>query len=48
LLSYLGKGEMHERSFGIKIPRTNLKSDFGDQAQAFADKLADRLRPCSS
>jgi flavodoxin len=41
LLSYFGKGEMRERSFGIKIPPTNLKPDFGDQAQAFANKLAD-------
>ncbi len=48
LLSYFGKGEMRERSFGIKIPPTNLKSDFGAQAQAFADKLADRLGPSSS
>jgi hypothetical protein len=48
LLSYFGKGEMRERSFGIKIPPTNLKPDFGDQAQAFADQLADRLGPSSS
>jgi len=45
LLSYFGKGEMRERSFGIKIPPTNLKPDFGDQARAFADKLADSLGP---
>ena len=32
---------MRERSLGIKIPPTNLKPDFGDQAQAFANKLAD-------
>src|SRR6266581_5507116 len=43
LLSYFGKGEMRERSVGIKIPPTNLKPDFGDQAQAFANKLADGL-----
>jgi hypothetical protein len=43
LLSYLGKGEMRERSLGIKIPPTNLKPDFGAQAQAFANKLADSL-----
>jgi menaquinone-dependent protoporphyrinogen IX oxidase len=41
LLSYFGKGEMRERSLGIKIPPTNLKPDFGDQAAAFANKLAD-------
>ena len=43
LLSYFGKGEMRERSFGIKIPPTNLKPDFGDQAREFANKLADSL-----
>jgi hypothetical protein len=43
LLSYFGKGEMRERSLGIKIPPTNLKPDFGDQATAFANKLADSL-----
>ena len=41
LLSYFGKGEMRERSLGVKIPPTNLKPDFGDQAEAFANKLAD-------
>ena len=45
LLSYFGKGEMRERSLGIKIPPTNLKPDFGDQAQEFANKLADSLVP---
>ncbi|HEV8103702.1 MAG TPA: hypothetical protein VGP69_08205 [Gaiellaceae bacterium] len=45
LLSYFGKGEMRERSLGIKIPPTNLKPDFGDQAQALANKLADSLAP---
>jgi flavodoxin len=43
LLSYFGKGEMRERSLGIKIPPTNLKPDFGDQAGAFANQLADSL-----
>lgn len=43
LLSYFGKGEMRERSLGIRIPPTNLKPDFGAQAQAFANKLADSL-----
>jgi hypothetical protein len=45
LLSYFGKGEMRERSLGIKIPPTNLKPDFGDPAHAFANKLADTLGP---
>ena len=43
LLSYFGKGEMRERSFGIKIPPTNLKTDFGDEATAFANQLADGI-----
>ena len=38
LLSYFGKGEMRERSFGIKIPPTNLKPDFGDQAPGVAQR----------
>ena len=45
LLSYFGKGEMRERSLGIKIPPTNLQPDFVDQAQEFANKLADSLAP---
>src|SRR6266516_5108343 len=32
LLSYFGTGEMRARCLGIKIPPTNLKADFGDQA----------------
>jgi hypothetical protein len=43
LLSYFGKGEMRERSLGIKIPPTNLKPDFGEQARAFANELADSV-----
>ena len=42
LLSYFGKGEMRERSLGIKIPPTNLKPDFAVPAHAFANELADR------
>jgi len=43
LISYFGKGEMRERSLGIRIPPSNLKPDFADQARAFAHKLADGL-----
>ena len=43
LLSYFGKGETRERSLGIKIPPTNLKPDFLEQANAFANGLADGL-----
>jgi menaquinone-dependent protoporphyrinogen IX oxidase len=43
LISYFGTGEMRERYLGVKIPPSNLKSDFPGQAQAFANKLADSL-----
>jgi flavodoxin len=43
LISYFGKGEMRERSLGIRIPPSNLKPDFADQATAFANALADGL-----
>jgi menaquinone-dependent protoporphyrinogen IX oxidase len=43
LLSYFGAGEMRKRYLGIKIPPTNLKPDFTEQATAFANQLADRL-----
>lgn len=43
LISYFGKGEMRERSLGIRIPPSNLKPDFAGQAQAFAHRLADSL-----
>ena len=45
LLSYFGTGEMRERCLEIKIPPTNLKPDFGNQADAFANQLADTLAP---
>jgi hypothetical protein len=37
-------GEMRERSFGIKIPPTNLKPDFETRAAAFANKACGRGR----
>jgi menaquinone-dependent protoporphyrinogen IX oxidase len=43
LLSYFGKGENRERYLGIKIPPSNLKPDFDEQARAFAGVLADDL-----
>ena len=43
LISYLGKGEMRERYLGVKIPPSNLKPDFLEQAHAFANNLADSL-----
>jgi hypothetical protein len=44
LISYFGKGENRERYLGVKIPPTNLKPDFLDQARAFAAGLAEGLR----
>jgi hypothetical protein len=43
LLSYLGKGENSGRYLGMKIPPRGLKPDYLEQAQAFADELADGL-----
>ena len=43
LLSYFGKGENRKRYLGVKIPPTNLKQDYVEQARAFANELADRL-----
>jgi hypothetical protein len=45
LVSYLGSGEYRERSFGVKIPPTNIHDYHLDQARAFAGRLADRLSP---
>ena len=43
LISYFGKGEMRERYLGVRIPPTNLKPDFVDEARRFANRLADGL-----
>ena len=43
LLSYFGKGENRERYLGVKIPPSNLKPDYLEQAQTFANELADSL-----
>lgn len=43
LISYFGAGENRERYHGVKIPPTNLKPDYVEQAQAFATGLADGL-----
>jgi hypothetical protein len=39
---------VRERSLGIKIPPTNLKPDFGGEAETFANKLADTLATSGS
>ena len=43
LLSYFGKGENRKRYLGVKIPPSMLKPDYVEQAQAFANELADGL-----
>ena len=43
LLSYFAYGEHRDRYLGVKIPPTNLKQDYAEQARAFASKLADQL-----
>jgi menaquinone-dependent protoporphyrinogen IX oxidase len=43
LLSYFGKGENRERYLGVRIPPTNLKPDYLEQANAFAGELANDL-----
>jgi hypothetical protein len=43
LISYLGSGENRERYFGVRIPPASLTPDYVDQAQAFANELANRL-----
>jgi menaquinone-dependent protoporphyrinogen IX oxidase len=43
LISYFGAGENRERYLGVKIPPTNLKPDYLEQARAFAAGLADGL-----
>jgi menaquinone-dependent protoporphyrinogen IX oxidase len=48
LLSYFGKGEDRERYLGVKIPPSNLKPDYSEQARAFAAGLADGMTPTPS
>ena len=48
LLSYLGSGEMRERYLGVRIPPSNLRPDFADQARTFANELADTLEPATA
>ena len=43
LISYFGAGENRERYLGVKIPPSMLKPDYLEQAQAFANELADGL-----
>src|SRR5215211_5878308 len=43
LLSYFGTGEDRGHYLGLKIPATNLKPDYREQARAFATDLAKGL-----
>ncbi|MGO9495510.1 MAG: flavodoxin family protein [Solirubrobacteraceae bacterium] len=43
LLSYLGTGENRDHYLGVRIPPTNLQPEDLEQAQTFANTLADRL-----
>jgi len=43
LLSYFGKGEDRERYLGVRIPPTNLKPEYPEQARTFAAELANAL-----
>jgi flavodoxin len=43
LLSYFGKGVMRKSILGVKLPPTNLKPDYLENAHTFANKLADGL-----
>jgi menaquinone-dependent protoporphyrinogen IX oxidase len=43
LISYFGHGEDRDRYLGVKIPTTNLKPEYLEQAQGFATGLADVL-----
>ncbi len=43
LLSYLGSGEYRARSFGVRIPPTNIQDYHLREARTFAGRLADEL-----
>src|SRR3954449_9808732 len=42
LVSYLASGEIRERYLKVKIPPTNLKPGYEEDARRFAGRLADR------
>jgi hypothetical protein len=48
LISYFGKGENRERYLGVKIPPSNLKPDYAEEARAFAAGLADGIAQAPS
>jgi menaquinone-dependent protoporphyrinogen IX oxidase len=48
LISYFGHGENRERYLGVKIPTTNLQSEYVAQAHGFATGLAEILATATS
>lgn len=48
LLSYFGHGVDNDSYLGVRIPPSNLRPGYGDQAQAFANQLADGLDQVSA
>jgi menaquinone-dependent protoporphyrinogen IX oxidase len=48
LTSYLGSGEYRKKSFGLRLPPTNVQPEQLEQARTFAARLADRLLSKSS
>jgi flavodoxin len=49
-LAFMRHAEERKRSFGMKLPKPNLKPDFEKQAHSFADDLANRVlaRPATA
>jgi len=48
LTSYLGSGQYRKKSFGLRLPPTNVQPEQLEQARTFAARLADRLLSKSS
>jgi hypothetical protein len=42
-LAYMNHGEPQQRVMGLKMPAPNLKPDFEQQAEAFAEGVADEV-----
>ena len=48
LISYLGSGEYRDRYLGVRIPPTNLKPDFEEEAATFARRVAASVKQSST
>jgi flavodoxin len=42
-LAFMRHDQARERSWGVKMPRPNLRPDYGDQAERFISDVADRV-----